>query len=98
MTNSIKAKIYWLKPKEGGKEKIQHGSKYSTVAKFKDIEEKWPNEAWSIVAEINEPPTDYVSICNFSFLVEWAPSELLYSGSKFELYEGNRLVAKGEIL
>lgn len=99
MAKTVKAKICWLPPEKGGRSIPPSGLKYSTVACFEDIKDKWPNEAWSIVAEFNEP-SDH-ALCttvDFRFLVESAPEHLLYSGSKFELFEGGRLVATGEVL
>jgi hypothetical protein len=54
---------------------------------------------WSLVVEFDNPPDD--SLCHITdirFLVDEAPKELLYSGSEFELREGRKLVARGEVL
>jgi hypothetical protein len=73
--------------------------RYSTVAKFESEVEKWPKEAWSIVAEFKKISDDLSSvIAEVRCLAPDAPSHLLQPGSKFELYEGSRLVAHGEVL
>lgn len=95
----VMAKICWVPAKDGGREHPPLGPRYSTVARFEKEAEKWPKEAWSIVAEFAEKTDDssYV-VAELRFLSPYAPSHLLDSGSKFELYEGHRLVAHGEVL
>lgn len=100
MIKKANAKINWIPYKKGGRQNLPSGKRYSTVAKFKDIESKWPNEAWSIVAEfIKTDKESFYSIVEIKFLAEEdAPQYLLYPGSKFELFEGRKLVAYGEVL
>lgn len=92
-----KVKIYWISAKNGGREKPPSGSQYSTVARFEDVKDKWPNEAWSVAIDFNKHEDTY-SEGNIRFLVEWAPNNLLYSSSKFDLFEGKKRVATGEVL
>ncbi|PYG90292.1 hypothetical protein LY28_00173 [Ruminiclostridium sufflavum DSM 19573] len=58
---------------------------------------QWPNEAWSIVVDFIKHDESW-SEGNIRFLVEWEPNNLLYSGSKFDLFEANKRVATGEVL
>ena len=95
----VKVLLRWLSKKEGGKEVLPHGAQYSTVAKFKKIKNKWPEEAWSIVLKID--PSKYRGRklrAEMQMLSKEAPQELLGNGEEFELYEGYNLVAHGKIL
>jgi hypothetical protein len=95
----VVAKICWVPAIEGGRQRPPRGPRYSTVARFEKEAEKWPKEAWSIVAEFAEKTDDSSCVvAELRFLSPSAPSRLLDSGSKFELYEGHRLVARGEVL
>jgi hypothetical protein len=93
------ARIRWLPQEEGGRATPPVGPIYSTVAKFKQLAEKWPQEAWSVVIHFKDPPdTDGRMDVEIRMLIEGAPESLLQPGSVFELFEGRRCVAKGEIL
>lgn len=93
------ARIRWVSPTEGGRTHPPAGPRYSTVAKFEKEAENWPQEAWSILAEFKKISDDLSSIiAEVHCLAPTAPSHLLQPGSKFELYEGSRLVAHGEVL
>ncbi len=95
----VAAKICWVPAAEGGREHPPREPHYSTVAKFEKEAKKWPKEAWSIVAEFKKIFDDLSSvIAELRCLAPDAPSHLLQPGSKFELYEGSRLVAHGEVL
>ena len=95
-----KARIKWLGPAEGGREAPPSGDTYSTVARFETLRDRWPQEAWSVVLQISTPPDDDgVMVAGIRMLAsDEAPKELLESGSRFELYEGYRCVARGEVL
>lgn len=83
----------------GGRQNPPTGNTYSTVARFEDIKDGWPDEAWSIMLEFNEEPDeDGIHYAEIHFLVENAPHEILYEGSKFDLFEGYKLVAKGIVI
>ena len=99
MTKTVKANMYWMTEGEGGRKTIPDSDKYSTVACFEDIKGKYSDEAWSVVIDLKNADKDGRNVtAQIRFLVEWAPNELLCSGSKFELFEGKKLVEKGEIL
>ncbi|MDQ1637726.1 MAG: hypothetical protein QOF62_1065 [Pyrinomonadaceae bacterium] len=96
---SVKARVCWLKAEEGGRPSPPPGPKYSTVAKFEDEKDTWLTEAWSLILEFSGAPDESLCITtDVSFLSEEGPMRLLHSGSQFELYEGRRLVARGEVL
>jgi len=92
------AKINWLSVTEGGRQHPPSGPRYSTLARFEKESTKWPEIAWSIVADFkNESDSSSIEV-EISFLSPDAPLHLLEPGNKFELYEGRRLVARGEVL
>lgn len=97
--HTVKAEICWLSLEEGGREEPPSGPSYSTVAKFEEYADRWPSEAWSIVAEFDESANDSMCItADVRFLAEGAPSHLLKSGQRFELYEGDKMVAVGKVI
>jgi len=96
---SVKARVCWIKEEDGGRRSPPSGPRYSTVARFEDEKDTWLKEAWSLVLEFSGPPDE--SLCmatDVGFLSEDGPMRLLHPGSIFELYEGRRLVARGEVL
>ncbi len=96
---TVPVELRWLRPEEGGRSAPPPGPRYLTVAKFEILADKWPSEAWSIVAEWDEEQGDQLKTrARMRFLVEGAPEHLLTPGSRFELYEGRRPVACGEVL
>lgn len=99
MTGMVRARLRWLSAAEGGRAAPPTGPRYSTVARFEDAAD-WPDRAWSIVAEFHGSLDASGTIeVDLSFLApDNAPAALLHVGSRFELFEGRRLVAKGEVL
>ena len=95
----VRARICWLTPEAGGRATPPSGPSYSTVARFNGAEGDWKDDAWSIVLELCGP-TDIClcTIADVRFLSPEGPSELLRSGTQFELLEGRRKVATGTIL
>lgn len=99
MTQSTKARVRWLRPGEGGRKTPPPGPVYSTVARFELLKDRWPDEAWSVVLDISGPADDRGEMMvDVRMLVPDAPTELLKSGSRFELFEGARRVAECEVL
>lgn len=98
MSTNAKARIRWLTPEEGGRKKPPIGPRYVTVVHFEN-DKSYPDEAWSIVVEYaNEPDQSLTIIADVYFLVDEAPVKFLEPGNKFELLEGPKIVAYGEIL
>jgi hypothetical protein len=95
----MKARVCWLRAEEGGRNSPPPGPKYSTVARFGETDTEWLKEAWSLVLEFNLAPDE--SLCHIvdvRLLSSEGPSDLLREGCVFELYEGRKLVARGEVL
>lgn len=66
---------------------------------FFKIERLGPQEAWSLVAEFTEAGDNlFCREAKIQFLSDAAPVDLLQPGNQFELLEGRRVVARGEIV
>lgn len=93
-------KVYWTSPQAGGREEPFAGHRYSTVARFPEDSETWPDEAWSVVVDFQTPPSQQgnPSLGEASFLVEDAPEGRLRAGMVFELFEGRHMTAIVEVL
>jgi hypothetical protein len=100
VTFERKTRIRWLKPEEGGRPSPPPGPEYSTVARFEVLADRWPHEAWSIVLNISAPAdADGLMVADIRMLAgEEAPKWLLSPGNRFELFEGKKHVASGEVL
>jgi hypothetical protein len=89
---SVQAFIRWFAQRGDG------SGWYSTVARFED-DENWPHQAWSLMVKVNHHYRDGLfSHATVQFLANEAPQQLLSEGSRFELLEGKRRIAKGVVL
>lgn len=96
---TVSARLRWTRPSEGGREGPPSAPPYVTVSRFEQQRDTWEQEAWSLVVEWSDPPDDsWAHQVVVRFLVENAPEELLESGNHFELLEGKRVVAIGEVV
>lgn len=97
-----RATIEWIPKDQGGRNKPPLGvgsPAYSTEVRF--IGDPWPpvDASWSLVIEKDESLSgEFKWVADVHFLVSEAPHEELRAGRKFELYEGNKRVATGEIV
>ena len=99
MTNQPVARIQWLNFTEGGRKHPPPGPTYTTVTRFERQGSQWINDAWSLVLEFMSAPDDRLChLAKVRFLAEDAPSGWLQEGSRFELMEGSRVVARGLIM
>jgi hypothetical protein len=99
MKKRVKAKISWVPKNKGGRESPPPGPRYITVSRFEEEKDNYPKEAWSLVLEFSRLPGRSLDlIADVGFLMDDAPNYLLHPGSKFELFEGCQLVAKGEVI
>ena len=101
MSKSVKARVCWVTAEAGGRKCPPPGPKYVTVARFEDDRKNWPEKAWSLVVEFtrvrDESEKPGCVIADVRFLAPDGPRSLLYHGSVFELFEGRRVVARGEV-
>src|SRR5579863_5421159 len=92
------AMISWISSEDGGRKQPPSGPRYVTVARFEE-DEKGAEEAWSLVVDFEKQFKDpRLLLANIRFLVDEAPHHLLHRGSRFELLEGRKRVAKGIVL
>jgi hypothetical protein len=93
--------LEWIPKADGGRSKPPLGvgiPAYSTVVRF--LDDPWPptGGSWSLVIEKRESlSTEYKWIADVHFLAYAAPHDFLREGREFELYEGNKCVARGRI-
>jgi hypothetical protein len=98
MMEVVRAKLRWIPAAAGGR-KTPAKSPYSTVARFDESNADWPEVAWSIVAEFAEEDLGKSEmLATVRFLVAEASQELLHLGSQFQLFEGTRMMASGEVI
>lgn len=94
----VEASIAWATAQEGGRSRPPEGPRYSTVARFDRIADRWPHEAWSVVIEPSSPGASLAGRVRLRLLVEDGPDvDLLAPGSGFHLLEGDNLVARGTV-
>lgn len=99
MNRQVNARIHWLSSQNGGRKEPPRGTTYSTVARFEARLDEWPNVAWSLVIEIDAfVRLDHTYTHKIWTLSPDAPADLLRGGDKFDLMEGNKVVAHGEII
>lgn len=91
------ATIKWLGPDESGRLIPFEGSRYCAPVKFEG-DTVYPQIAFSLVVDrIADQSNANSWNATVHFLVDDAPHHLLVHGAKFELYEGTRCTARGEI-
>ncbi|HRK05969.1 MAG TPA: hypothetical protein PLW14_12840 [Chlorobiota bacterium] len=94
---SVRALLTWNSSEDGGRKCLPTGPTYSTVARF-DLQENWREEAWSLWIDFEESPKlETPQKVKVRFLLD-GPQILLSVGSRFALYEGSRVVARGEVV
>jgi hypothetical protein len=98
MSNHAIARIQWVSTATGGRKHVPAGHTYSTLARFDLQGDRWAEDAWSLVVDFLEQPDDTLThLAKVRFLADGAPSGLLIEGSKCELLEGYKVVARGVI-
>jgi hypothetical protein len=72
------------------------------VVHFEDDTTDWPDVAWSLVVDFGELQNRSMdTIATIWFLAHDhpnVPNHLLRPGSRFQLFEGSQVVAKGEVI
>ncbi|HEY0613736.1 MAG TPA: hypothetical protein VGC96_03805 [Candidatus Elarobacter sp.] len=93
-----KAQITWFRHAQGGRRQLPSVSTYRSVARFDD-DPNYSLGTWDVEVRFVKPPGyERPSPAIVSFLSEEAPNQLLHAGSRFELTEGPKVVARGEVL
>ena len=103
MRTTKHAIVEWIPRELGGRTKPPEclgDQTYSTAVRLLDSGEPWPPPIlWTLVvrkSKVLDHPMRW--LVDINFLVDEAPHHLLVENTKFELYEGKRCVAKGEII
>jgi hypothetical protein len=96
MDKKLAAKIYWLSKEQGGRQELPVGDKYAPIIKITNplIELA---EFWSVFVINKNKLNENETLAEIEYLSDKAPDNL-YKDVEFELFEGNKLVAKGIIL
>ena len=95
MSKTVKALISWVPANKGGRRQPPIGPSYKTCVRF-DEDPSWPDEAWTLVVDFIRSYGDGQYLyAKVYFLMPDAPDKFLHAGSRFQLYEGRRLVATG---
>ena len=95
----VRVKIIWQNKTAAQLNKLLAGAKYSTVIKFEEDNKNWTAGAWSIILnKLVQDNTKCVMTGDMKFLSPDAPNDLLTINKKFELFEGKKCAAKGEII
>src|SRR5437868_3164528 len=93
------ARIVWLPPEQGGRQKPPQGTSYSSPAHFDGSVDDSECGQWSLVVELlSRPPGSTDWVAHVRFLVAEAPHDWLKEGAHFDLYEGRKRVAHGTVL
>jgi len=93
------AKIRWLKPQEGGRSQLPRVESLRSVSRF-DVDPNYKLGTWDLIIKFKKLPTARsLSIqAEIAFASEDAPAQLLRVGSRFELAEGKKTVARGVVI
>lgn len=88
------SQIDWIPYEEGGRKKVPpEGVRYCPLIRINGLV---GYEEWSI--DFICPNFEKTNIIKFQFLVEDAPCELIEKNMNYNIYEGNRKVAKIKII
>jgi len=93
--------VEWIPQAEGGRSKPPLGvgiHPYAPEVRF--LDDPWPptGASWSLViVKREQSSTNARWNADVNFLVDEAPHDSLTEGREFELYEGNKCVARGKI-
>lgn len=98
MNPTFKAQIKWLSKEQGGRNVPPPvGSRFGSIIVAKNERLNSKEACWSLIIEINEKTSELETVARVNYLSEEAPNKLK-KNFKFDLYDGNKLVAEGIIL
>jgi hypothetical protein len=94
----VRARIRWFSFAQGGRRRLPSVSLYRSAVRF-DADPNRTLGTWDIELRFDRPPAvGAESTAIVSFRSNDAPRELLRPGSAFELTEGKKVVARGEVV
>ena len=94
----MEARIHWIPKIDGGRDAPPSGPRYATVARFPEQGDLWRKEAWSLVVEFTEAPDSQLTHRATISYLNAGPAKFLAPGKTFELLEGDKVVARGQVL
>lgn len=102
MNKRFEANIFWVPEDQGGRKSLPFGDKYAPqIYVTTSLDEMTTchesKEIWSIFVLNKQVVNKNETIAELEYLADTSPDNL-FTGTKFELREGNRLVATGIIL
>ncbi len=96
MKSYVVAKVSWLSFEEGGRKKIPpKGTRYCPIIKVNNVN---LHGEWSVDFMCTEIDQNRKCVVRLGFLSPKAPIQLLVKDTGFELFEGNKKVARGVVL
>lgn len=97
MTKRVSVRVQWADFKMA---RLPTSGQYITAARFRGQDTLPTAENWSVVVNFDSPADTKSNVWNGTaeFLVKGGPSDLLKSGTSFDLLEGNKISAKVQIL
>lgn len=100
MNDYALAILRWLPADEGGRQRPPSGLRYITLARFQSAPDEEMSEPWSLIVEAPQPldRAGTVTVTVRFLAPEHAPLHYLTPGTHFQLLEGKRKVAAGEIV
>ena len=97
MSHPNRALIRWIPREQGGRTAPPVGPSYFPTARFEG--DHPPDRDWSVVIRLeNVIQSGQFWLAHFQFLADAAPETLIHGGSRFELMEGAKCVAKGVVM
>ncbi len=99
MSEDIRVRLHWLTSESAGRRDPDASSRFVSVARFADEGERGKMIGWGVSVKVEQPLGDTPdALARVKFIVPPGPVHYLHPGSRFELYEGNQVVARGEVL
>lgn len=96
--SSSMAIISWIPASKGGRRHPPTGISYRSVARV-DGDPEWPTNAWTLVVRPRRAVAQgQFVVADVAFLAPEAPARLLRKGVRFQIFEGTRMVATGQLL
>jgi len=96
-----RAFVNWIPYEKGGRRNPPTGEEppvYWAAVKFsRDLDDEPPANGWALNVRLIELIDPFRWVSNVQFRVDDAPHELLCDGARFELYEGRKKVATGQV-
>jgi hypothetical protein len=96
--DAVTATLRWISPEKGGRKAPPSNPTYRAVPRFA-VDPNASLGLWDVVVTFSRPPGPHAKTATvrIAFTSADAPKSLLRRGSRFELAEGAKVVAQGEV-